>query len=109
LPVACYGAMIDGDCVGFCSANPIYTGITEISWIAVTDGYRRRGLASGLLTAQAFDAFARGQQVAYHAGSAGADLHTMLGRLGFKEISGTYRFIPATAREQWRALWGQTI
>lgn len=106
LPVVCYGAIVDARLVGFCSSNPMYHGITEISWIAVADEYRRRGIASGLLTAQAADLFGRGNRAAYYAGSAGTDLHAMLRALAFREVKGTYRFVPTSAREQWRSSWG---
>jgi GNAT superfamily N-acetyltransferase len=106
LPAICCGAIVDRQLVGFCSANPICRGVTEISWIVVAEGYRRRGVASGLLTAQADQVFARGHRAAYYAGSAGADLHVMLIGLGFREAKGSFRFVPASARDQWRTAWG---
>jgi predicted GNAT family acetyltransferase len=83
--------------------------VTEISWIFVSEKHRRQGLASGLLTAQVNETVARGEVVGYYAGSAGEDLDAMLRRLGFREKKETYRFIPAAARDQWRACWGRPV
>lgn len=109
MPVYCYGAIVDGKLVGFCSANPIGLGVTEISYVGVAETNRRQGLASALLTAQGDDAFARGDAVGYHAGSAGDDLHAMLLKLGFSEVSTTYRYVPAASDEQWRLSWGRDV
>jgi GNAT superfamily N-acetyltransferase len=109
LPVVCYGAFADGQLVGFCSANPICRGVTEISWVVVAETHRRRGFASGLLTPPAQEAFARGDRVAYLAGSAETDLDAMLAGLGFREIKGCFRFIPAAAHDQWRTTWGRPV
>ena len=106
LPVTCHGAIVDGQLVGFCSANPVFRGVTEISWLVVAEGYRRSGIASGLLTVQAGEVVARGDRAAYYAGSAEADLDLMLTGLGFREVNGDFRFIPASARDQWRTTWG---
>ncbi|UCH36482.1 MAG: GNAT family N-acetyltransferase [Armatimonadota bacterium] len=108
-PVVCYGAFAGEELVGFCSSNPIYRGVTEISWLAVSARHRRQGLASGLLTAQAQQAFARGDAAGYYAGSAGDHLHAMLLKLGFRELLAHYRFIPEGARDQWRADWGKPV
>ena len=108
LPVTCFGEFAGGELVGFCSANPICRGVAEISKVAVAEEYRRRGLASGLLTAQAQEAFARGDAVGYYAGSAGDDLDAMLVRLGFRELLSEYRFAPASSPEQWQA-WGKPV
>ena len=109
LPVTCYGTILEGQLAGFCSANPICNGVTEISWLVVAEDYRRRGIASGLLTAQARDIFARGEVAAYYAGEATDHLDSMLVRLGFREVQGSYRFIPAAAIDQWRASWGKPV
>jgi GNAT superfamily N-acetyltransferase len=109
LPVVCYGAVVDGRLVGFRSANPICNRVYEISWVVVADGYRRRGIASGLITAHAVGALARGERVAYYAGSAGDDLDEMLRGLGFREAKGSYRFVPYSTAEQWRASWGVPV
>ena len=109
LPVTCYGAIVDSRLVGFCSANPAYRGVTEISWVVVAEGYRRSGIASGLLTAQTMEVFARGERAAYYAGSAGVDLDLLVTGLGFREVSGDFRFIPASSREQWRTTWGLAL
>jgi ribosomal protein S18 acetylase RimI-like enzyme len=108
LPVVCYGAFQDGLLVGFCSTNPICCGVTEISWIVVASGFRRRGLAAGLLTAACEEAFARDDAVGYYAGSAGDDLDAMVHGLGFEELAANYRFIPASSVEQWRT-WGRPV
>ena len=109
LPVTCYGAILEGQLAGFCSANPICPGVTEISWLVVAEDYRRRGIASSLLTAQVRDIFARGEVAAYYAGEATDYLDSMLGQLGFREVLGSYRFIPAAAIDQWRASWGKPV
>lgn len=109
LPVTCYGAFLEGCLVGFCSANPICLGVTEMSWLVVAEDSRRRGIASGLLTAQAHDTFAEGKMAAYYAGEATDHLDRLLVRLGFCEVQGSYRFIPATATDQWRASWGMRV
>jgi len=109
LPVVCYGAFASGQLVGFCSANPICRGVAEISWIVVGEGHRRRGYASSLLTAQARDAFSRGDRIAYYAGSAAEDLNALLAGLGFREMEESFRFIPSSARDQWRATWGRPV
>lgn len=107
--VICYGAFAGDEIVGFCSANPICRGIQEISWIVVANDHRRKGFASALLTMQATEAFADGKALGYHAGAAGDDLHAMLMRLGFHEVKPSYRFIPATAEDQWRTHWGKIV
>ena len=109
LPVRCYGAFVRSELVGFCSANPICRGVQEISWIAVAPEHRRQGLAAALLTAQATEAFARGEAVGYHAGSAGDDLHAMVSKLGFRATKATYRFVPSLSEEQWRLSWGRRV
>lgn len=108
LPVKCYGAFAGDQLVGFCSSNPICRGVTEISKLAVAHEHRRQGLASGLLTAQAEDAFAGGTAVGYYAGRAGDDLKAMLVKLGFRELVSEYRFAPTSSREQWQA-WGRPV
>jgi GNAT superfamily N-acetyltransferase len=108
LPVKCYGAFAGDRLVGFCSSNPISRGVTEISKLAVAQEHRRQGLASGLLTAQAKEAFARGDAVGYYAGSAGEDLNAMLIKLGFRELLSDYRFVPVSSPEQWQA-WGRPV
>jgi len=105
LPVKCYGAFAGDRFVGFCSSNPISRRVMEISKLAVAYEHRRQGLASGLLTAQAHEGFARGDAVGYYAGSAGDDLNAMLVKLGFRELMSDYRFAPTSSREQWQA-WG---
>ena len=108
LTVTCCGAFVDEQLVGFCSAAPICRGVTEISSVAVAQEHRRRGLASGLLTAQAEEAFARGDAVGYYAGSAEDHLDAMLDKLGFRELMSDYRFAPAASRQQWQA-WGRPL
>jgi ribosomal protein S18 acetylase RimI-like enzyme len=106
-PVTCYGAF-DGDAlVGFCSSNPICRGVTEISWLYVSESHRRRRIASALLEAQAESAFVRGEALGYHAGSGGEDLDAMLRALGFRELLGSYRFLPATSPQRWRSEYGR--
>ena len=109
LPVICYGMFTEGCLVGFCSANPIYTGVMEISWLVVSEAYRRRGIASALLTAIAQEIFYRGKVAAYYAGSAGEDLNDLLTRLGFQETKSCYRFIPLSSKDQWRTSWGKPL
>jgi predicted GNAT family acetyltransferase len=60
--------------------------VTEISWIVVAEDYRRRAIASSLLTAQALDVFTWGEIAAYYAGEASEHLDHMLTRLGFSEV-----------------------
>ena len=108
LPVVCYGAFAGDHLVGFCSSNPISRGVTEISKLAVAQEYRRQGLASGLLTAQAQDSLARGDAVGYYAGSAGDDLNAMLVKLGFRELMSDYRSAPTSSRQRWQA-WGRPV
>lgn len=108
-PLTCFGAIVDGCIVGFCSANPLCRGVQEISWIVVNPEHRRHGFASAMLSAQIELAFKEGKSVAYHAGSAGEDLNAMLGSLGFTEVSPTYRFIPSDSPEQWRTMWGRVV
>lgn len=105
----CYGAFTGEALVGFCSTNPNARGITEISWLVVEPGSRRQGLASGLLTAAAADAFVRGDNIGYYAGSAGDDLHAMLSALGFSMLPSFYRFIPVESPGQWRTSFGQAV
>jgi predicted GNAT family acetyltransferase len=87
----------------------MYTDVMEISWLIVSEEYRRRGIASGLLTAITQEIFSLGKVTAYHAGSAGKDLDSMLIRLGYQEIKSCYRFIPSSAEDQWRTTWGKLI
>lgn len=110
LPVTCYSAFEGGDIVGFCSASPICRGVTEISWLFVEEQHRRRGLASGMLTAQAEEAFARGDMVGYYAGweTTSPWLDGMLRKRGFRELLGCYRFIPLSCQEKWRH-WGREV
>ena len=109
LPVICYGMITDGRLVGFCSANPIYTGVMEISWLVVSEENRRRGIASGLLTAITQEIFSVGKVAAYYAGSAGEDLDVVLTRLGFQEVKSCYRYIPYSSNDQWRTTWGKPL
>jgi len=102
----CWGAFVDNDLVGFVSTNPIFTGVTEISWIFTAEPFRRRGIAAGLLTAACEDAFSRGDAVGYHAGGAGDDLDRMVHTVGFRKALPTYRFIPVTSKLQWLTGWG---
>jgi len=110
LPVTCCGAFEGEELVGFCSVNPICRGVSEIGWLFVEEQHRRRGLASGMLTAQAEGAFARGDAVGYYAGweMTSPWLGAMLGELGFHELLGCYRFIPASSEEKWRH-WGRAV
>lgn len=109
-PVRCVGIEEDGELVGFCSANSICRGVWEISWIWVDPSCRRRGMASGMLTAQCRWIFNRGCRTGYYAGSSGDDLHRMVTRLGFVETMPSIRYIPATAEDyQWRAGWGREV
>jgi GNAT superfamily N-acetyltransferase len=107
LPVTCYGAFGGDDLVGFCSAFPVCRAVTEVAWLYVLEGHRRRGLASGLLTALVLDGFARGDSVGYYAGWEATSpwLGAMLEKLGFRELMGQYRFIPSESKEEWRT-WG---
>ncbi len=107
LPVTCCGAFDGEDLVGFCSANPICRGVTEVSWLFVLPTHRRRGLASGLLSAQVRHAFARGDSVGYYAGWEATSpwLGAMVKNLGFRELLAQYRFIPADSGQEWRT-WG---
>lgn len=105
-PVTCYGAFAADELVGFCSANPICRGVTEISWIVVDPAHRRKGFASGMLTAQAQQAFARGDAVGYYSGRAGDDVDAMVRKLGFHELLPSYRFVPSSSPDQGRA-WGR--
>jgi len=107
--VSCYGAFAGENLVGFCSANPMCRGVTEISSLEVASQHRRRGMASAMLTAHAQEAFARGEAVGYHAGSAGDDLDAMLLKLGFRELKASYRFIPSSSPDQWRTIWGRPV
>jgi RimJ/RimL family protein N-acetyltransferase len=107
-PVVCYGAFVDGKLAAFCSSNPIYTGITEISWIFTAEPYRRRGLAAGALTAACEQAFALGDVVAYFNGEATEAVYRMVTSEGFRELRPVYRFIPASCPEQWRC-WGKDV
>jgi ribosomal protein S18 acetylase RimI-like enzyme len=108
LPVTCYGAFAGDELVGFCSSNPICRGVTEISVLAVASQHRRQGLASGMLTAQAQEAFECGNSIGYYSGGAGYDVDAMLTRLGFWELKPSYRFVPASSPEQWQA-WGKPV
>jgi ribosomal protein S18 acetylase RimI-like enzyme len=108
LPVTCYGAFAGDELAGFCSANPICRGVTEISWIVVDPAHRRKGFASGMLTAQAQQAFARGDAVGYYSGAAGDDVDAMVRKLGFCELRASYRFVPSSSPDQWRA-WGRPV
>ena len=108
LPVICYGAFAGDELVGFCSSNPICRGVTEISWIVVDPAHRRKGLASGMLTAQAEQAFSRGDAVGYYSGPAGDDVDAMVRKLGFRELRASYRFVPSCSPDQWRA-WGRPV
>ncbi len=106
LPVLCYGAFTGEDLVGFCSAAPSCRGVQEIMLLAVGEGHRRQGLASGLLTVQIQEAFGLGKLVGYHAGDPSDDIHGMLLKLGFHPVRHSFRFIPSYAGEQWRTRWG---
>lgn len=108
-PCKCWGAFVDDDLVGYVSTNPIYTGVTEISWIFTAEPFRRRRIAAGLLTAACEEALSRGDAVGYHAGGAGDDLDRMVRSVGFEETLPTYRFIPVTSKLQWLAGWGLHI
>jgi hypothetical protein len=107
-PVTCHGAFMDGGLAAFCSSNPVYTGITEISWIFTAEPYRRRSLAAGLLTVAAEEAFARGDVVSYFNGEATEGVYAMVTGIGFREVRPIYRFIPASCPEQWRC-WGKDV
>jgi ribosomal protein S18 acetylase RimI-like enzyme len=107
-PVTCYGAFAGDEIVGFCSANPICRGVTEISWIVVDPAHHRQGFASAMLTAQARQAFARGDAIGYHSGRAGDDVDAMVRKLGFRELRTSYRFVPSSSPDQWRA-WGKPL
>lgn len=107
-PVACYGAFADGELAAFCSSNPVYTGITEISWIFTAEPYRRRGLAAGVLTSACEQAFARGDVVAYFNGESTEGVYRMVTSEGFRELRPVYRFVPASCPEQWRC-WGKDV
>jgi ribosomal protein S18 acetylase RimI-like enzyme len=99
-PVTCYGAFAADELVGFCSANPICRGVTEISWIVVDPAHRRTGCALGMLTAQAQQGFGRGDAVGYYSGPAGDDVDAMVRKLGFRELRASYRFVPSSGPDQ---------
>ncbi len=56
------------------------------------------------------DAFARGDAVGYYAGWEATSpwLGAMLKQLGFRDLLGQYRFIPAESQEEWRT-WGLAV
>jgi len=109
-PVTCYGAFAGEDLVGFCSAASSCRAVQEIMLLTVGQGHRRQGLASGMLTVQIQEAFAQGKLVGYHAGGGAEEgIHGMLMKLGFHRVRYTYRFIPSSTDEQWRASWGTPV